>query len=505
MARWNFPKNQSLLVVGLLTCLLASASVLSSLAATNVAAATSSGVSASSASFAPSGQPGAGGSSGGSSGLGSSPVLSGIPNGYFMQPYSAALQSSFGKAPYTYTLVGGGLPPGVILNSAGRIAGTPGGTGTSNFQVRATDSSQPPLSKTSSYSLSISVGFDTYGGLTATHGSKPATGYFHMEKQSGRWKLVSPAGNNFYLLSVFNANESFIETGIMQQRYNNDRELWATHRGERMLSWGFNTLGEYTCERGLPVGTWGSKSGNPVKLPFILFFSVASDALHHTSDIGLAEPIKQIINGIPSSTYPCGPNYCGEGVLDVFDPKWAQAYAGDIAYYESTIFTGGFATIPWIVGITTEDADFFWPLKGLGSGQYGWYPNTAWLVAVTNFQQSGFKDAKLYSKYAWVAYLQQKYVTIANLNAAWGSSYTTFGDSGGFGTGTGVLDEDGRHTKWMGTDPYTLKGETAALQADMNAFLYQYVFQMESVAVKALRSYDRNHLIFAPSALGGVG
>lgn len=505
MARWNFLKNQSWLVVGLLTCLLASASALSNVAGMNAAVAASSRISLSRANLAPSGQPGARGSSGATGGLSSNPGLSGIPNGYFHQLYSAALQSSFGKAPYTYALVGGGLPPGVTLNSAGKIAGTPSGTGASNFQVRATDSSKPPLSKTSSYSLSISIGFDTYGGLTAAHGLRPATGYFHMEKQNGRWKLVSPVGNNFYLLSVFNANESFIETGIMQQRYNNDRELWATHRGERMLSWGFNTLGEYTCERGLPVGTWGSKSGNPVKLPFILFFSVASDALHHTSDIGLAEPIKQIINGIPSSTYPCGPNYCGEGVLDVFDPKWAQAYAGDIAYYQKNIFTGGFATTPWIVGITTEDADFFWPLKGLGSGQYGWYPNTAWLVAVTNFQQSGFKDAKLYSKYAWVAYLQQKYVTIANLNAAWGSNYTAFGDSGGFGTGTGVLDEDGRHTKWMGADPYTLKGETAALQSDMNAFLYQYVFQMESVAVKAIRSYDRNHLIFAPSALGGVG
>ena len=59
--------------------------------------------------------------------------------------------------------------------------------------------------------------------------------------------------------------------------------------------------------------------------------------------------------------------------------------------------------------------------------------------------------------------------------------------------------------KWIGTDPYGLKGETAALQADMNAFLYQYVYQMESVAVKAIRSYDKNHMIFAPSALGGDG
>jgi hypothetical protein len=433
----------------------------------------------------------------------STPGLTGIPGGYYLQPYSAALQSSFGTAPYNYTLVGGGLPPGVVMNTAGKITGTPSGTGTYNFQVKATDSSKPPVSKTSSYSLSISLGFDLYGGLTAAPATRTATGYFHMEKQSGRWKIVSPTGNNFYLLSVFNANEDFIETGIMQKRYNNDAELWATHRGERMLSWGFNTLGEYTCERGLPVGTWGGKSGNPVKLPFILFMSTAAESIYYPSDIGLAEPIKQIINGIPSSTYNCASKYCGEGVLDVFDPKWAQGYAGEIALQNKAI-TGGFGTVPWIIGITIEDADFFWPLKGIGSGPYP-YPNTAWFVAVTNFQQAGFKDTKLYSKYAWVAYLQQKYGTIAKLNAAWGSNYTAFGDSGGFGVGTGVLDEDGRHTKWMCTDPDMLKGETAALQADMNAFLYQYVYQMESVAVKAIRSYDKHHMIFAPSALGGVG
>src|SRR5208337_2628186 len=72
----------------------------------------------------------------------------------------------------------------------------------------------------------------------------------------------------------------------MQKRYNNDPDLWATHRGERMLSWGFNTLGEYTCQRGLPVGTWGGKSGNAVKLPFILFLSVSADSIYHPSDIG---------------------------------------------------------------------------------------------------------------------------------------------------------------------------------------------------------------------------
>ena len=49
----------------------------------------------------------------------------------------------------------------------------------------------------------------------------------------------------------------------------------------------------------------------------------------------------------PSSTYNCDSNYCGVGVLDVFDPKWAQAYAGEVTMNQK-IFTGGFATIPWI-------------------------------------------------------------------------------------------------------------------------------------------------------------
>jgi hypothetical protein len=77
MARWNFPKNQSWLIVGLLTCLLASASALSNVAGMNVAVAASSRISVPGANRAPSGQPGAGG------GLSSNPGLSGIPNGYF--------------------------------------------------------------------------------------------------------------------------------------------------------------------------------------------------------------------------------------------------------------------------------------------------------------------------------------------------------------------------------------------------------------------------------------
>lgn len=351
MAHRSIPKSLAFLLIFclLLCCQASAASPTTSIGSTSAISQTATSVTTVN-------------SSGASPGAGSGPgIAGGLPPGFYWQPYSATLQSSFGEAPYAYALVGGGLPPGVILNSAGNITGTPVDTGSFNFQVKATDSSKPPVSKTSSYSLNIAIGLDTYGGLTATRANKPATAYFRLEKQNGRWKLVSPLGNNLYLFSIFNANESFLESWVIPKRYNGNAELWAAHRGERMLSWGFNTLGEYTCFRGLPVGTWGSKDGNPVKLPFIFFMSGAADALYHPSDIGIAEPIKQIINGIPPSTYNCSRNYCGVGVLDVFDPKWAQAYAGEVAMNQK-IFTGGFANTPWMIGITTEDADYFWPL-----------------------------------------------------------------------------------------------------------------------------------------------
>ena len=103
-----------------------------------------------------------------------------------------------------------------------------------------------------------------------------------------------------------------------------------------------------------------------------------------------------------------------------------------------------------------------------------------------------------------MTYLQNKYGSISALNAAWGSNYTAFGDAGGYGVGTGVLDEDGRHS-WMGHDWNNLSDEPVPLQNDMNGFLYQYVYQGWNIAVSTIRSYDRNHLIIGPSAIGGIG
>ena len=117
MAHRSIPKSLSFLCI---FCLLASCWSLAASSATSSGSTSTSPGQASTSSTTVS-------SSGGSTGAGSGPGISGsIPPGYYAQPYSAALQSSFGTPPYTYTLTGGGLPPGVTMNSAGKITGTPG-------------------------------------------------------------------------------------------------------------------------------------------------------------------------------------------------------------------------------------------------------------------------------------------------------------------------------------------------------------------------------------------
>ena len=70
-----------------------------------------------------------------------------------MQPYSTALQSSFGTPPYTYALTSGSLPPGITLDQSGNITGTPTSTGSWTFQVRATDPSPVPVRQTTQTEL----------------------------------------------------------------------------------------------------------------------------------------------------------------------------------------------------------------------------------------------------------------------------------------------------------------------------------------------------------------
>src|SRR5207248_710333 len=77
-----------------------------------------------------------------------------LPSGTVGTAYSQTLAASSGTPPYTWSITGGTLPPGVALNSStGAIGGTPAAAGPFNFTATVTDST----GKTNSKALSITV------------------------------------------------------------------------------------------------------------------------------------------------------------------------------------------------------------------------------------------------------------------------------------------------------------------------------------------------------------
>lgn len=73
------------------------------------------------------------------------------------QGYSARLVGTGGRAPYTWSLVGGSLPTGVTMSPTGALAGTPTAAGNFSADVRITDASVPThLSVTVTVSILVS-------------------------------------------------------------------------------------------------------------------------------------------------------------------------------------------------------------------------------------------------------------------------------------------------------------------------------------------------------------
>jgi hypothetical protein len=85
--------------------------------------------------------------------------------------YSQTLGANSGVQPYTWSLAGGTLlPPGLSLSSSGVISGTPIATGTTNFTVQVTDSSEPAHQiATANLSITINPGTTNNGKLSGNY------------------------------------------------------------------------------------------------------------------------------------------------------------------------------------------------------------------------------------------------------------------------------------------------------------------------------------------------
>jgi len=115
-----------------------------------------------------------------------------LPAGRVQSAYSATLQASGGTSPYTWSVAGGQLPPGLTLGASGAISGTPTTAGqfTANIQV------QDAAAHTASSAFTITV---------STTGTMPQFGHvFIVEGENSAYSSTYNSSNMPYLTSLAN-------------------------------------------------------------------------------------------------------------------------------------------------------------------------------------------------------------------------------------------------------------------------------------------------------------
>ncbi len=124
----------------------------------------------------------------------STAITVGVP--YDSHTNNKLVTATDGNGSYSYALTGGLLPSGLFLNSDGSISGTPGANtgGTYTITVTATDTSNPPITGTITFSLSVTADLylspQTYGPFNFTYGTGGTTS-----------ALTATGGDNSYTLS----------------------------------------------------------------------------------------------------------------------------------------------------------------------------------------------------------------------------------------------------------------------------------------------------------------
>lgn len=440
---------------------------------------------------------------------------------YIQQPYQATLSAMDGVGPYAWSVVSGNLPKGLTLDSkSGKVTGTTTEAGEFKVTVQARDSLQPAGAvATKTFDLSIAnLRLDKYGGLADAPVAGGATGYFRVAKVGNRWELVTPAGNAFFMLGVYNISGDTHKDelgGTYDSRAitkYGDRDInWGPQQVRRLRSWGFNSVGPYSIRWVLPtasIDNWPGDHTQPEKVPMVGLVNPSLYSLRNLNNWA-SGPVKDIVYGTDShftgyrSTFP-----------DVFDPNFEQFLDNQL---KDVVGSDGSGNSPWLIGWMVDDTDY---LNGFGAGpDFTTIPEAGnnnrhlgWIALVTaptqasnSVQKVSYKDAKVYTKYALQDFLEKRYGTIAALNAAWGSNYSTFDSDGGWPTGKGLLDEDGRHTGWVGTDPVNLSDANPTLKKDLDDFLYVLASRYFQVCRDRVKANSPNTLYFGPTVVGSWG
>jgi hypothetical protein len=319
-------------------------------------------------------------------------------------------------------------------------------------------------------------GLDAYGGRLDGHTLRK-TGWFHTQKQNGRWQLVTPEGHAFFSLGVnavvADGGRSYIEGrefmftdlppdmgewtafhGRADSRqpgqgasegigYNHGRwfdfyaanlyridgkhwlAAWRKRTLDRLQTWGFNT-----------IGNWSDAAlGQAHRLPYTRSINIAGDYANVAS----------------------GFDYWGR-MPDPFDPRFGQATERAVVKASADVRDD-----PYLLGYFADNE-----LAWAGNG-----PQGCWGLALGTLAG----DTKSPAKQAFIAMLRKQYVAPETLAAAWGVALNS----------------------WDGLDvtgyPAPVPNEAhPAIARDYSSWLRTYADAYFRTVAEAIRRHDPHHL-----------
>ncbi|MDM8008983.1 MAG: hypothetical protein QUV05_22820 [Phycisphaerae bacterium] len=280
---------------------------------------------------------------------------------------------------------------------------------------------------------------DAYGGYAGWTGNN-TSGYFRVEKIAGRYYLITPDNHVFISLAFDTANyndtwggycpplNSYPNPYCNKAKYNGSNAAWEAAVKANMQRWGFNSL-----------GGWCQRIANVSESVAVLWTT--------------------------GQAHNLGAPRVGNGFADVYDPKFAQAadqVAQSLAAYANDRYRIG----------AFPDNELGW----VGGGYWGAGPTLPECFIAL--------PATTYGKQYWAGmFLPGKYATIEDLNAAYGTSLTSF---------TGSESTSALNVSEIPNDPVH-----PAIFEDKKDFAEDIADKYYSICSAAMRGYDPNHLVFS--------
>ena len=282
----------------------------------------------------------------------------------------------------------------------------------------------------------IAQELDQYGGWTGLKGHN-TSGYFRVEKINGRYWLVTPDNNVFWSIGhcVTQYNDTWGGRAPAlgyypnpygnKAKYNGDYSAWKAAIKARNAAWGFNT-----------IAAWGVQD------------------FPETPECARAF-------GMTDRAKATGCRMADDRFADVFDPKFELA-CDDLAKSLAAN-----ATNKWTIG-SFPDNEIHWA----NPDGYKTLPDA--FIAFT-------PDA--HGKQYWVnTFLKGKYATLAELNAAYGTSFTDWTGDGNTVINCTAIEDDPKYLARLN---------------DKIDFMEAIADQYYRVTTTKMRRYDPNHLVFS--------